>query len=345
MSVHAFACCQVGSERLLKAEVARTQPGLRPAFARPGLVTWVSPCPTTAAIDLGAVFARVWGAGLGRASTTEEVTARLAAESDLGAADLRLHVFARDPAALGAIADAERRAAALLATGRFLAEARPQLGDLVVDVVTAPDEPALVGLHRHSTGRWEVPGGQPVVEVPPESPSRAFAKIEEAIIWAGLDVRPGNVALELGSAPGGAALALARRGVTVWGVDPTPMCAAVLAYRGPAKARVHHLLVGLKDLRWENLPPRVDWLLLDINTAPQVALHALQHLLPRLLRHLRGAVLTLKLNDQQVIDAIPELLARVGRLGFRDVRATHLPSNRSEICCVARPHAARTAVP
>ena len=335
MSVHAFACCQIGSEKLLKAEVARTQPKLRPAFARPGLVTWVSDAPTTADLDLDAVFARVWGASLGRATTPEEVTVLLAANPELGPT-LRLHVFARDPAGEGAAAEVTRVREALLATGRFAPHAHPQIKDLIVDVIVAPGEPWLVGVHRHTAGRWEVPGGQPSIVVPPESPSRAFAKIEEAIAWAKLDVRPGNVALEIGSSPGGAALALARRGVTVWGVDPAPMGPGVLEYRGPSDARIHHMAIKVGELTWEALPPRIDWLLLDVHLAPQVALHSIQRFLPRVRKNLRAAVLTLKLNDQRIIDEIPTLLERVRRMGFDEVRATHLPSNRSEICCLAR---------
>ena len=336
MPVHAFACCQVGSEKLLKGEVARTQPGLRPAFARPGLVTFVSDKPTTPELDLDAVFARVWGASLGRATTAEEAIALLGPESGLGTGPLRLHVFPRDPALEGGPAEAARSLALLMATGRFLPEPRPAVGDLVVDLVVAPGEPWLVGAHRHTARRWEVPGGQPVIVVPPESPSRAFAKIEEAIIWAKLDVKAGQVALEIGSSPGGAALALARRGVTVWGVDPAPMGPGVVDYRGPSGARVNHLAIKVSELRWEDLPPRIDWLLLDVHLAPQVALHSIQRFLPRVRKNLRAAVLTLKMNDQQIIDEIPALLERVRRMGFDEVRATHLPSNRSEICCLAR---------
>ncbi len=336
MPLHAFACCQIGSERLLKGEVARTQPRLRPAFARPGLVTWVSEVATDADLELDAVFARVWGASLGRASTSGEAVALLGSDSGVGSSGVRLHVFARDPMTQGAAAEVIRVREALVATGRFAAEAPPLLGELIVDVIVAPEEPWLVGIHRHRAGRWEVPGGQPSINVPVESPSRAFAKIEEAISWAKLDVRPGQVALEVGSSPGGAALALARRGVTVWGVDPAPMGVGVLEYRGPSESRIVHLAIKISELRWEDLPPRIDWLLLDMNLAPQVALHSIQRFLPRVRKGLRAAVLTLKLNDQRIIDEIPALLERVRRMGFDDVRATHLPSNRSEICCVAR---------
>lgn len=333
MPLHAFGHCQVGSEKLLKGEVARTGAKLRPAFARPGLVTWVSDVPTTPDLQLDAVFARVWGASLGRGTTAEETVALL---SELGAGPLRLHVFARDPSDVGAPAEVARVHGLLAATGRFAAEPTPKVGEVVVDAVVAPGEPWLVGAHRHAVGRWEVPGGQPNIVVPPESPSRAFAKIEEAIVWAKLDPKPGQVALEIGSSPGGAALALARRGLTVWGVDPAPMGPGVLEYRGPSNAQVHHLAIKVGELSWEALPPRIDWLLLDVHLAPQVALHSIQRFLPRVKKQLKAAVLTLKLNDERIVEEIPALLERVRRMGFDDVRATHLPSNRSEICCVAR---------
>jgi 23S rRNA (cytidine2498-2'-O)-methyltransferase len=336
MPVHAFACCQIGSERLLKGEVARTRPKLRAAFARPGMVTWVSDTPTTPDLELDSVFARVWGASLGRATTAEEAIALLRPDSGLGSGALRLHAFARDASAEGAAAEVTRVHDALLATGRFVPGTRPKSGDLIVDVVIAAGEPWLVGAHKHRAGRWEIPGGLPEIVVPPESPSRAFAKIEEAILWAGLDMKAGHVALEIGSSPGGAALAMARRGITVWGVDPAPMGKGVLEYRGPSQAQIHHLAIKISALTWEALPPRIDWLLLDVHLAPQVALHSIQRFLPRVRKHLKGAVLTLKLNDQQIVEEIPNLLERVKRMGFDEVRATHLPSNRSEICCVAR---------
>ena len=201
-------------------------------------------------------------------------------------------------------------------------------------MIVAPGEPWLVGLHRHGVGRW--PAGPPDVHVPEEAPSRAFAKIEEAILWADLPVREGHNALEIGSAPGGAALALAHRGVNVWGADPAEMSKAVLEYRHLGGARVHHLPVKVGALRWEDLPEQVDWLLLDVHLAPQVALHAIQRFMPRLRPTLRGAVLTLKMNDDQIVAEIPALLDRVLALGFEEVRATQLPSNRREICVIAR---------
>ena len=98
---------------------------------------------------------------------------------------------------------------------------------------------------------------------------------------------------------------------------------------------VHHFAMKVGALRWEQLPARVDWLLVDVNLAPQVALHEIARLMPKLRPTLRGAVITMKLNDFAFVDALPSLTKRIADLGFSDVQLRHLPSNRREICCVA----------
>ena len=125
--------------------------------------------------------------------------------------------------------------------------------------------------------------------------------------------------------------ALARRGVEVWGVDTGEIAANVAALPG-----VHHIAKKVGALRWEDLPPRVDWLLVDVNLAPQVALHEVGRLMPRLKPTLAGAVFTLKLNDWTFVDELPALVERIRKMGFTDVRMRHLPSNRREVCAVAR---------
>ena len=57
--------------------------------------------------------------------------------------------------------------------------------------------------------------------------------------------------------------------------------------------------------------------------------------MPKLRDSLRGAVLTLKLNDWSFVDELPKLVDRIHQLGFADVRLRHLPSNRREICAIA----------
>ena len=303
-------------ETALKREVARDRASLRFAYSRPGLVTFRTDGTITPEDRSSSGFARVWGRSLGAARDPEDAAHQLAA---VGAQ--RLHVFARDPEV------ATELAAWAAAIPIEAGTAQP--GELVADVIIAPGEPAWLGLHRADAFHLPYPGGLIPVEMPSESPSRAYAKIEEAIAWRDLPVAAGHVALEIGAAPGGAVLALARRGLEVYAVDTADIAPQVLAL-----PNVHHLRTKVGALRWEELPPRVDWLLLDVNLAPQVALHEVARLIPKLREHLRGVVFTLKLNDWAFVDELPTLAERIRQMGFPDVQMRHLPSNRREICVV-----------
>ncbi|HVK85910.1 MAG TPA: hypothetical protein VM513_17440 [Kofleriaceae bacterium] len=317
MAEFVFATCLPGNEPAVKREVARTRPELRFAYSRPGLVTYKAPGVVTPEDPPGSVFARAWGRSVGAAADPAAAAALLA---PLGAQ--RVHVFARDP-----------DAATELAPWRALGPGGDALeGELVADVIVADGEPAWIGLHRHDASRPAAPGGLIHVDMPPESPSRAYAKIEEAIVWARLPMAAGQVALEIGAAPGGAVLALARRGLDVWAVDTGELAPQVAAL-----PNVHHLAKKVGAVRWEELPARVDWLLVDVNLAPQVALHEVARLMPRLRPTLAGAVITLKMNDWQFVDELPKLIARIRELGLPEVQLRHLPSNRREVCAVARP--------
>jgi hypothetical protein len=57
--------------------------------------------------------------------------------------------------------------------------------------------------------------------------------------------------------------------------------------------------------------------------------------MPRLMPTLRGAVITLKLNEWSFVSELGTLADRIRAFGFSDVRMRHLPSNRREVCCVA----------
>jgi 23S rRNA (cytidine2498-2'-O)-methyltransferase len=314
----AFATCLPGLEPAVKREVARTRPALHFAYSRPGLVTFKS-AEIIAPDDISpTVFAHVWGKSLGPARDPADAAHQLAYH---GAS--RVHVFPRDPELAADLGPWDHAIA--------LPKGPSQPGELVADVIVADGEPAWLGLHRHDEHHLPGSGGAISVEVPAEAPSRAYAKIEEAIAWAQLPVERGQVALEIGAAPGGAVLALARRGLEVWGVDTGELAPAVLAQPG-----VHHLQRKVGAVRWEDLPECVDWLLVDVNLAPQVALHEVGRLMPRLRKSLRGAVFTLKLNDWAFVDELPALVARIEQLGLPRVRLRHLPSNRREVCVVAQ---------
>jgi 23S rRNA (cytidine2498-2'-O)-methyltransferase len=213
----------------------------------------------------------------------------------------------------------------------FVAEAKqPRVGDLVLDVIVAQGEPMAVGAHRHHSGHLPYPGGRIPLTLPPEAPSRAWLKIEEALGWSALPLRAGETAVEIGSAPGGASWALLQRGLTVIGVDPGAMDSRVLA-----QPRFTHLQTTLGDVRREQLPARVDWLLLDVNLAPQVALHGIRRIVSTLRGTLRGVVFTLKLNDWDMAAELPALCERIQGMGLHSLKVRQLVANRREVCVVA----------
>ena len=329
-----FTVCAPGMEGSLKDDVARQRPALRLAFSRPGFVTFKIDGDVPPEVPRPSPWARAWGASLGRAAHADD------ALKIIPGGPTRLHVYARNPEVEGAasrVAEVEMELREVGGQKFIPGGGVAERGEVVTDVIVAAGEPNLViGTHVHEAGRSPHPGGALPVEVPGDAPSRAYAKVEEAIAWAGLPVKQGQVAVEIGSAPGGAAYALARRGVTVWGVDPGLMDSGVLAYIGPGGARVHHVAETLASVRWEALPRRVDWLLLDVNLAPPVAIHGLGRLVPAWKHSLRAAILTLKMNDAAVRRALPTYLERIAGQGFSDVQVTHLPANRAELCVIAR---------
>ena len=337
---------QVATTKWLKAEVARDAPGLRFAFSRPGLTTFKAEGPGS--IDestrVPTSFGRAWGLSIGRASSAAEVMALVAPHV---ATPRRLHVFERDidvpvdeqdPALRGTRAAAVEAALRAEAPGAFHPDVRAAIGDGVVDVIvphaSEPDEPWLVGLHRHDPTHGPLPGGVPHVPLPPDAPSRAWCKIEEALRWADLAPRPGQAAVEIGSSPGGATYAMLQRGLDVYGVDPGEMHPAVTAYASRTHNRFVHLHMPAAEVPRSALPRQYQWLLLDVNLAPMVAMKYVERFVALAHGGLVGAVLTLKINDDGVFAALPRLLARIGKLGAKQVRVTQLPSHRSEVAAI-----------
>jgi 23S rRNA (cytidine2498-2'-O)-methyltransferase len=337
---------QPASTGWLKRELAAKRPDLRFAFSRPGLTTFkVDRARSDAPVACS--FARAHGHSLGRATSVDEVVALAASLPQTSSAFARLHIFERDPdrpADERDVAIAGTRAAAFevalraAVPGRFFDAVEAQAGDVVLDVVVAaaeePDDGIFVGWHRHDASRGPFPGGVPHVAIPAAAPSRAWAKLEEAIRWSGLVPRVGEYAVELGSAPGGASLALLERGLHVHGVDPGAMDPRVLMYTGASGNRFTHHALPAAAVARRDLPRRYAWLACDVNLAPMIALKYVERFVALAHGGLRGAFITLKLNDDGVFEALPRLCERIAKLGAAQVRYTQLPSHRREIVAI-----------
>src|SRR5262249_32917477 len=163
----------------------------------------------------------------------------------------------------------------------------------VIDVIVGePGEKIFVGAHRHDSNRHPLAGALPGIKLPGDAPSRAYLKMEQAVIWAGVGgpkARPGKTArelgdapggarpaaLELGSAPGGATRALLRGGMNVVGVDTADLDPRVVAEGEKRPGSLRHLRVAASDLFQEELPRPVHVLVSDMNIAPPIMLRTI----------------------------------------------------------------------
>lgn len=346
-----YCCCQVGAEKALKEELLLTHPELKFAFSRPGFVTFKSATPLPHDFELQSVFARTWGFSVGPQKTlTDAHSAAQALAASLGASKMDLHVWERD---LHTVGEEPKGFVSGLRQPQWEEGTRKALpglfeagADWILDLsgVDAENPELWLGFHHRKMGSKSrcsnLPGGQIPVAMPEDSPSRAFIKLEQALHWSGLQPKAGELALEIGSAPGGASYALLLRELSVIGIDPGEM-APLFGERYPSRFR--HIAKSVSQVSMQDLPESIDWLVLDINAKPLVTLglvhDLLRHAQPSFLR-LQGMVLTLKINDWKLTRYLPEWLMQVTDMarpaGLTQVRATQLPANRQEICVVAR---------
>ncbi|MEZ4454741.1 MAG: hypothetical protein R3B09_35150 [Nannocystaceae bacterium] len=95
-SAFLYVLCQAGAEAALKGLVADARPELRPAFQRPGLVTFKAPAPTLGAdARVDVVLARASGAAIGPLRSIAELGPAVDRFCPEGQA-VRLHVIERD---------------------------------------------------------------------------------------------------------------------------------------------------------------------------------------------------------------------------------------------------------
>jgi 23S rRNA (cytidine2498-2'-O)-methyltransferase len=328
-----YAACRKGSEPFLKAEMAQRH-GERfvPAFMRPQLVTWKASAPLPPDFSPELSFARTWGFSLGLVPELGAIAARWSEIMGDSGGPARWDVYPR------LVPDAGISDEIWEEMGRIRAEL-PPLGESpwIGDVIAgAPGEPMLLGA-RPLVGAGPVsPGGLARVSLPPDSPSRAWLKVEQALAWAGWDQETfwlGKTALELGSAPGGISLALVRRGMQVEAIDPAPMHPSVLAETGPGGAKVHHRQQPVGSLNRETWSRPVDLLVSDMNLAPPAVIRYLERLQPGV--RARRWIITLKLNDAAMVSRLPDFRERLARIAPRPMRVVQLPANRQEVTVIA----------
>ena len=311
----------------MKGDVGRSRPGWHLAFSRPGFVSWRAFDALDASLPRPSVLAHAYGLALGRGTPGDAPAAIAGSLPSLTDGALpRLHCWARPvsptregPNPLEPVAAGLGRS--LRETGLFLTESNAQPGDLVLDVIVVDAGTVVHGLHRHDQGHSPYPGAIPPLVLPEDAPSRAWLKFEEAMLWHPRPVRPGQIALEIGSAPGGTAFALKARGAEVICIDPAPLDPAV---------KVRHLRKLAGSVEAGELPPSFDWLLVDINDNPGSTMRQAARFIGFSKRR-PSLVLTLKTSDWSAVAMLPDFLRTLRRRGYPDIQARQLWHGRREI--------------
>jgi 23S rRNA (cytidine2498-2'-O)-methyltransferase len=302
---------------------------------------------------LDAVFARAYGLTLGKVTGANADEMARAAWRLVGERRFdRLHVWQRDTEPPGhhgfepAITPLARTASLALHTHLPLGVlsttgaddrgvvARP--GQEVLDCVVIAAGEWWLGYHRARSVLSCLPGGLRSAVLPPGAVSRAYLKMEDALLWSGLPVERGDVCAEIGCAPGGSSQALLDRGLRVIGIDPADVEPSVLAHPNFTHIKKRGADVRRREFR------KVRWLAADINVTPKYTLDTVEAIVTHAEVNIRGLLLTLKLLDWGLAEEIPAYVDRVRSWGYSDVRARQLQHHRQEFCIAATRGKARS---
>lgn len=342
MDTFILMTCQPGSERLLKADMQLRCPDAKPSFSRPGLITFKRPAPALPlTFERPTPFARTWALSVGTIKHApehpEEAVAPLLALIAQHQAEV-IHIWRRDTAQI----DDERapdawdqddqeaqRWRALLPA--LTINVAPKLGQRVLSVIISDPGQLWCGLHEHTPQHRDTVGGRPPkASAPQEAPSRVWHKIEEALWWSKLPYQAGELVLDIGCSPGGGTFNLLERGLVVVGVDPAEVAPSVLNH----PSFTHEAVAFERFNPDASMSAQIKWLIFDVNLAPTLTLKQLAKL-GRQLEQLQGALITLKLNQPDLIQRLDWMFAQIERMGLKVQDVTQLFYNRQEVCVYA----------
>ena len=206
-------------------------------------------------------------------------------------------------------------------------------GDLVLDCVVDSVDRWWVGWHRAKTPASCWPGGVYPQALPEDKVSRAWLKLDEALVPFGLTLPPGNRACELGASPGGACQRLLEAGLSVVGIDP-----ALVDQRVAAESQFEQWRMRARDVQIRMFRG-FDWIVADMNIDPTGTLESIERIVNAPGVRPAGIIATLKLPEWSRASALPEWLNLFRAWGFNP-HVRQLSSGGKEVCVVALKNAA-----
>lgn len=341
-----FVVCQNGSGAALKRELAAHHPQLKFAFSRPGFLTFkATDANLPERFSLKSTIARTYGWSLGNAKgeNAKELVEQVVDQLEQQATK-HLHVWQRDhdipgsrgfeptPTVLATEVGQRVVAAAKNRNLELVLNRNAGVDDKVFDLTIVEPNQWWMGFHIAGSpaGRW--PGGAPLLPQPVEEKevvSRAYYKLFEALMWAGIHIKDGDVCAEIGSSPGGACQLLLERNAKVIAIDPAELEPEIAEHENLRYIRARGKEVKKRELK------DVRWLMADLNVAPKYTLDTIEEIVTNQnVTKVMGLVLTLKMPDWKLVEEIPGWIERVKSFGFQHVRTRQLAFNRREICLI-----------
>jgi 23S rRNA (cytidine2498-2'-O)-methyltransferase len=156
--------------------------------------------------------------------------------------------------------------------------------------------------------------------------SRAYYKAAEAITWSGFDMQPGDLAIEIGSAPGGACGRLLELGMRVIGIDPAEMDPRIVDH-----PKFRHIRARAGDLPRSEFSD-AKWLLVDSNVKPAKTLVTVRNIVTHRYSHLRGLLITLKIGDYESANLVDQWSKTIQTWNPDEVQVRQLARNKCEVC-------------
>ncbi|WP_182869195.1 SAM-dependent methyltransferase [Stieleria mannarensis] len=340
----AMLCCANGAEKQVKQSIAAE--GWRLAFSRPGFVT----AKHDSQVELpGGTFIRTAAYSIGHLKNADGeaqvagLVGLLTEKIVPGRPFDQLHLWPRDRLPIGKFGfePGVDEVAKLVAQrvhqslgGNWVRCDQPnriaQPGERVLDVVLVDPDDWFIGWHTAAQWHSRWPGGVQPIEPQYEPISRAYFKAAESITWSGFDFAPGDVAVEIGSAPGGACGRLLELGLQVIGIDPAEMDDRIANH-----PRFKHLRARAGDLPRREFR-NVKWLLADSNVKPEKTLTTIENIVTHRECSLSGMLLTMKLGDYDAAGRISNWLQQIQTWNPIDVQVRQLARNRCEVCFAVR---------
>ncbi len=336
----AMITCAVGAESAVKESA--TSDGWRLAFSRPGFVTMKHEQSTE---PPQGVFVRTASRSIGsvRGENSKTLTGKLIEQLEESLPAKRpfqqLHVWPKDRGPIGRfdfepgpdeVSQAVSEEIFPILKDDWLTCDHPnriaESGDRVLDLVLLEPSHWFLGWHVASDWHSRWPGGiQPITPIE-EPVSRAYYKAAESITWSGFAMRPGDTAIEIGSAPGGACGRLLELGMRVIGIDPAEMDPRI-----SENPKFKHIRARAGDLP-RKIFRDAKWLLVDSNVIPDKTLTTIENIVTHRGCMLEGLLVTLKIGNYDAVQKIEQWHQRINNWNPSRVRVRQLSRNKVEVC-------------